>query len=84
MSSERNGTPAEGPADEAAPRRVRDFLVDQGVPEAEVAQAFEDDVVHLLVADRMVLPETPRFSMLEVSESARQRFEQRVRGSGRG
>ncbi len=49
MSSERNGTPAEGPVDEAAHRRVHDFLVG-----------------------------------LLGSESVRERFEQRVRGSGRG
>ncbi len=50
------------PVDEDAYRRVRGFLVARGVAEREVAQARKDDVLHLLVADCLVLPTPGRYT----------------------
>lgn len=49
-----DGTPA--PYDEEAYGRVHDFLLSRGVSEREILQARTDDVLHLLVADCLVLP----------------------------
>ena len=70
MSPTGGDEPAAGPPrDEAAYRRVRDFLVERGTPEREVAQALEDDVLHLLVADALVLPTSPTSTALQVAEA---------------
>ena len=61
MSSDDLATGLAEPWAEEAYGRVRDFLVARGVSEREVAQARKDDVLHLLVADRLVLPTPGRY-----------------------
>lgn len=47
--------------------RVRAFLLEAGVPEHEVDRAERDDVLDLLVADRVLLPAERRYTESEVS-----------------
>lgn len=48
--------------------RVRALLLEQGVSEAQVDEAVADDVVDLLVADRLLVPGRRRFTVGDVSE----------------
>jgi adenylate cyclase len=56
------------PQDEEAYERVRGFLVDHGLSDRQVARARRDDVLHLLVADAMVLPTPGRYTPEDVVE----------------
>jgi len=46
---------------------VRAFLRAHGTPEEEIAEAEADDVLDLLVADRLLLPAARRYTQAEVS-----------------
>jgi adenylate cyclase len=47
---------------------VHDFLVRNGAQEEEIQRAADDDVLDLLVADRLLLPSQTRYDEAEVSE----------------
>ncbi|HUC35573.1 MAG TPA: adenylate cyclase regulatory domain-containing protein [Acidimicrobiales bacterium] len=49
-------------------RRVREFLLEHGASEEEVARAEAEDVMDLLVADRLLVPSHVRYNEAEVSE----------------
>jgi adenylate cyclase len=57
-----------GPDRTDALARVQALLLDQGVSEAEVDEAAADDVLDLLVADRLLVPGRRRFTVDDVSE----------------
>ncbi len=63
------------PDDEVARRRaealarVRPLLLELGCTEAEVDQAVADDVVDLLVVDRMLVPSERRLTQAQVAET---------------
>lgn len=48
--------------------RVRRFLRDHGVSDADIDAAEREDRLHLLVADRAVMPHPERYTPVEVSE----------------
>ena len=48
--------------------RVRAWLLDHGVAQDEIDRAIESDQLHLLVADRAIIPEEPRYTAEEISE----------------
>ena len=48
--------------------RVRRFLADRGVSPETVAAAEADDVLDLLVADRMLVPGEPRYTVDDLSQ----------------
>ncbi len=52
-----------------AAARVRSLLLDLGCSEAEIDQAVSDDVVDLLVVDRMLVPTQRRLTQAEVAET---------------
>jgi adenylate cyclase len=64
MSSD--GEVGPGASSDAAFRRVSDFLAARGVTEEEITLAREDDVLHLLVADHLVLPTPGRYGPEDV------------------
>jgi len=49
--------------------RVRSLLLDLGCSDAEIDQAVSDDVVDLLLVDRMLLPTQRRLTQSEVAET---------------
>ncbi len=49
--------------------RVRSLLLDLGCTDAEIDRAVADDVVDLLVADRMLVPTGNRLTQVEVAET---------------
>lgn len=49
--------------------RVRSLLLDLGCIDAEIDRAVADDVVDLLVADRMLVPTGNRLTQVEVAET---------------
>lgn len=63
------GGSAGDPERQAALERVREVLAARGVDEEELRQALAEDVVDLLVADRLLLPTGRRFSAEEVAEA---------------
>jgi adenylate cyclase len=52
-----------------AATRVRSLLLDLGCSDAEIDQAVSDDVVDLLVVDRMLIPTHRRLTQAEVAET---------------
>src|SRR2546423_10166382 len=48
--------------------RVRQWLLDHGVRAEQIDAAVEEGQLHLLVADRIVLPEEPRYTAGEVAD----------------
>ena len=56
--------------------RVRTFLLDNGATEDEIAQAEAENVLDLLVADRILVPATRRYTQREVSERSGMPIEQ--------
>jgi hypothetical protein len=52
-----------------AATRVRTLLRDLGCSDAEIDQAVSDDVVDLLLVDRMLLPTRHRLTQAEVAET---------------
>ena len=58
-------TPSSG-ADEAAAARVHAFLRARGTPVDEIARAEADDVLDLLVAERLLVPTARRYTESEV------------------
>lgn len=74
MTDERGPTPRgvddAGAADGDASSRVRRFLFDHGVDEADVAAAEREGQLHLLVAERVVIPDRERYTPIEVAERA--------------
>ena len=69
----RTGTPIEGVVDgqrhSEALARVRSLLADLGCTDAEIDRAVADDVVDLLVVDRMLVSTDHRFTQAEVAET---------------
>ena len=59
---------SEAEADGAAFRRVRDFLAARGVPDEEISGARDDEVLHLVVADHLVLPTPGHYGPSDVVE----------------
>ncbi len=55
------------PARAAALDRVKAFLVDHGTTDEEIARAAEDDVLDLLVADRLLVPSRARYTVADVA-----------------
>jgi adenylate cyclase len=55
-------------SDDEALRVVRDFLLDHGASEEEIVRAQTADVLDLLAADRILVPNEVRYSEAEVSE----------------
>jgi len=49
--------------------RVRALLADLGCTDAEIDRAVDDEVVDLLVVDRMLVPTDHRFTQVEVAEA---------------
>jgi adenylate cyclase len=49
-------------------RRVREFLLDHGASDEEIARAQAEDLLDLLVADRLVVPSAVRYTEAEVSQ----------------
>ena len=49
--------------------RVRSLLLDLGCTDTEIDRAVEDDVVDLLVVDRMLVPTSRRLTQAEVAET---------------
>ena len=47
--------------------RIRAWLLDRGVSQDEIERAIEADQLHLLVADRSVVPEEPAYTGEEIS-----------------
>src|ERR1019366_2517377 len=62
--------PTESERREQALARVRSLLLDLGTSDAEIDEAVEDDVVDLLVVDRMLIPAERRMTQRELAESA--------------
>ncbi len=58
-----------GQARSEALRRVRNLLVDLGCSEEEIDRAAADDVLDLLVVDRMVVPARHRMTQAQVAET---------------
>ena len=58
-------------SDPSTLERVRALLRAAGASDVDIAQAEANDVVDLLVADRLVLPAGPRYTEGEVAERAR-------------
>ena len=52
----------------AAEGRVRTFLRERGVPEAEIEQAVAQNRLHLLVVDAVLMPDEVRYTPLQVAE----------------
>ena len=67
------GEPIEGVVDgqrhSEALARVRSLLADLGCTDAEIDRAVADDVVDLLVVDRMLVSTDHRFTQVEVAET---------------
>jgi len=49
-------------------RRVHAFLLEHGASESEIVRAQHDDLLDLLVADRLLVPSRVRYNEAEVSE----------------
>jgi len=62
--------PARDPrsADDEAVARVREFLLARGVPARDIDRAAADDVLDLLVADRLLVPAERHYTESEVTE----------------
>src|ERR1019366_4753748 len=58
-----------GQARSEALHRVRTLLIDLGCSEDEVDRAAADDVLDLLVVDRMVVPARRRMTQTQVAET---------------
>jgi adenylate cyclase len=61
--------------DRSTLERVRALLRAAGASDADIAQAEANDVLDLLVADRLVLPAGPRYTEAEVAERAQMDLE---------
>jgi adenylate cyclase len=64
-----DGDAANVPGRAEAAARVRALLLDLGCSDAEIDQAISDDVVDLLVVDRMLVPSQRRLTQAEVAET---------------
>jgi adenylate cyclase len=66
------GRPAARPPTEEERRRalarVRSLLRDLGTTDEEIRRAVDDDVVDLLVVDRMLIPAERRYTQIEIAE----------------
>lgn len=62
------GDDAAAAARQAALERVRAFLADHGATEDEIARAEADEVLDLLVADRMLVPMERRYTRRRLAE----------------
>jgi adenylate cyclase len=61
--------PTEAERREQALARVRSVLLDLGTSDEEIDEAVKDDVVDLLVVDRMLIPAERRMTQRELAES---------------
>ncbi|HEY2562565.1 MAG TPA: adenylate cyclase regulatory domain-containing protein [Acidimicrobiales bacterium] len=61
--------PTEAERREQALARVRSLLLDLGTSDEEIDEAVKDDVVDLLVVDRMLIPAERRMTQRELAES---------------
>jgi adenylate cyclase len=60
--------PTEAERREQALARVRSLLLDLGTSDEEIDEAVDDDVVDLLVVDRMLIPAERRMTQAELAE----------------
>ena len=69
-------TLGQGPDNRTTLQRVREFLLEHGASREEIDRAQAENVLDLLVADRILVPATRRYTQQEVSELSGMPIEQ--------